>query len=663
MADKDILTGDPSQDENFLIRTFGDSIYAYLAKRQALDALHARPRQVVFRHEVPLRSQHVYGTGQRAFGLNLFGRRLTFWNTDAGAYHRGWEPINYTIPFLLNMHDEGVIAVFVDNTHRGTVDIGVANPNLAVFEFEGPARAVHTFQTATLDEAVARFCQLTGHMPMPPLWALGHHQSRYSYMNQDEVLAVAREFQSRGIPCDALYLDIHYMDNYKVFTWDKQAFPDLKGMIDELHSMGMRLVVILDPGVKIEPGYEGYESGLAQNVFITYPDGSPADGVVWPGPTHHPDFTRSSVRAWWAEQLQPLLEAGTDGLWNDMNEPLYFGNNEAISPADYLVHHTDEGVKNHSEMHNLYGHYMAMASRLAQTRHAPQRRPFVITRSGYAGTQAVSSSWTGDNRSTWDDLRIAIAMNLNMALSGQSFTGPDLGGFANDTNPELLVRWYQACVLFPFYRNHSAVDTVRQEPWAFGPETERILRDTIALRYRLLPYLYTCFAHCAHNGTPILRPLSAAEPRNPHIRSLDDAYLVGDKVLVAPVLEPLTLRRTVYLPAGSDWYTLDGTTKYPGGQLVDVAAPLDHVPMFVRAGTVLPTWPAQASSVLPAATTLRVYPGIGTSALYEDDGSSMAYETGAWRWVTFHCEGEKVRTEVAGSYPGTQLVYAAAPFV
>jgi alpha-glucosidase len=639
----------PSED--FFSKTFGDIISQNLMTRAKYDALYKNSVLLEpFHYRVETTSIYVYGTGERTFGLNLYGRKLTFWNTDAGSYDRGLEPINYTIPFLVIVEEKEVKGIFVDNMHRGTVDIGYTTNGIIEFSFEGPARGVHTFTGTTVNDVIAQFTQHTGRMPMQPLWSLGHQQCRYSYMNQQEVLDLAKQFRERNIPCDVIYLDIHYMDNYKVFTWDKKAFPDFKGMIDQLHTMGFRLVVILDPGVKVEQGYVGYDNGIEEDVFVKYPDGTLVEGVVWPGVTHHPDFANSRVRQWWAKQVRPLLEAGVDGIWNDMNEPLYFGIGEAISPQDYVMHDVDGVGAPHATRHNLYGHDMATASRLALETYRPNTRPFNITRSGYAGTQAVASSWTGDNKSTWDDLRISIPMNLNLALSGQSFTGPDIGGFARDTTPELVVRWYQACVLFPFYRNHSAVDTIYQEAWRFGERAENIIRQAIELRYTLLPYLYSVLAECHFEGTPIMRPIFTLDSANPHVRNVDDCYLVGDNILVAPVLEEITLRRMVYLPADADWWTLDGKTHYKGGQFISVEAPLDTVPIFVRAGTALPMWEAQQHlGQAPTSVNIRVYGGQGTTRVYQDAGEGLGYLNGEYAWTTFTVNGNKVTSKVEGN--------------
>ncbi len=596
----------------------------------------------------------VYGTGERAFNLNLRGRKLGLWNTDAGAYERGMDPINYTVPFLVSVHNYGAYGVLWDNTFRGIIDIGATEPASLIFESEGGDICYYVFAADTVETLLSRYTELTGRMPLPPLWTLGYHQCRYSYETQAEVLQVANELRQRNIPCDAIYLDIHYMDDYRVFTWDHERFPDPAGMIQQIHAMDLKIVPILDPGVKVDPGYATYDSGIERNVFMAFPDGKPATGVVWPGLTHHPDFTDPQARAWWGEQCQTLTAIGADGLWLDMNEPVYF--DPLRRPPDYVQHNFEgrEGGAKHTEAHNPYGTLMGRATREALQAAYPERRPFTFIRAGWAGAQRYASSWTGDIESTWDALRTSVSLMLNMALSGQSFTGPDLGGFQGDATPELLVRWMQACVLMPFYRNHSAYGSIRQEPYAFGDEIEAILRDTVNLRYRLLPYLYTAFAECSYHGTPIIKPLFTAELDNPGLRDIDDCYMVGDHVLVAPILNLHTLRRTLYLPRG-DWYDFHTNRRYRGGRLLQVDAPLNRVPIFVRAGTALPMWPVvQNLSQLPQTMTVRIYPGNATTRIYEDAGEGLAYQAGDYRWVTIACKqfGKEIELErsVEGNY-------------
>lgn len=595
-----------------------------------------------------------YGLGERAFDVNLRGRVYQLWNTDPGGYQRGDEPINYCIPFYVGAFEQGVYGVLWDNPTRGFADIGASNELNASFQSEAGEICYYIFTGGTLEAVIQRYTELTGRAPMPPMWALGYHQCRYSYMTQEEVLQVARELRQRQLPCDVIYLDIDYMDGYRVFTWDSERFPDPKAMSDELRAMGFKLVVILDPGVKVDMNYHAYATGLDDGIFMMYPDGTPAEGVVWPGLTHHPDFTNPLGRAWWARYIKSLVDVGVDGIWNDMNEPLYFGTGRIAYPPD-AVRHDKEGLSgDHRELHNVYGMQMGRASREGLAEHRPGLRPFNIIRAGYAGAQRYASSWTGDNWSTWDQVQLSISMCLNMAMSGISFTGPDLGGFLGNTTGELLARWMQACVLFPFYRNHTAKGSIAQEPYAFDEATEHACRQALELRYQLLPYLYSRFADCHFEGLPILRPIFTAEPENAALRDIDDCYLAGEQILVAPILNAHTLRRTLYLPRGT-WYDFYTNQRIEGGQIIRIEAPLDKVPLFIKAGSVIPMGPIrQHTDEDINEMVLRVYPGDGRSVIYEDAGEGYAYQDGQYRRTVITCtlHGSELDIEktVSGRY-------------
>jgi len=596
-----------------------------------------------------------YGTGERAFNLNLRGRKLALWNVDPGGYRRGDDPINTSIPFYMGVHNNGTYGVLWDNSHRGSIDCGHTNPGELLITGEAGECCAYFFGQSYLDGVMKAYTGITGRMPLPPLWALGYQQSRYSYMSQQEVLSIAREFRQRRIPCDVIYLDIHYMDEYRIFTWDKERFPDLPGMILELHEMGFKIVPIIDPGVKIDNGYSGYTTGVAEDIFLKYPDGEPAAGVVWPGLCHFPDFDNAQTHEWWAQQLRPLLEAGIDGIWNDMNEPVIFRPGRPGEIPDYVVHRqTDGSRKSHLESHNAYGTLMGTASRSALDQQRSGKRQLSIVRAAYAGSQRVVSGWTGDNHSTWDDLRLSISVTLNMALSGFSFTGPDVGGFGEDCDGELLARWTQAACLLPYFRNHSAIHTANQEPWQFGQAYEDVCREAIELRYKLLPYLYTAFAQYHLTGKPIIQPVCVAEPENPHLRNVDDCYLVGDSLLVAPVMHPHALRRMVYLPEGN-WYDFWTHEHFTEPGYISIEAPLTHLPLFVRGGTVLPMWPPlqHAGERKIDTLTLRIYADSGNSSLYEDAGEGLAYQNGDHRWTYFTCEETSRSLTVSQSREGS----------
>ncbi|HEC23600.1 MAG TPA: alpha-glucosidase, partial [Chloroflexi bacterium] len=433
------------------------------------------------------------------------------------------------------------------------------------------------------------------------------------------------------LPCDVIHLDIHYMDDYRCFTWNRDRFPAPREMLADLREKGFRAMAIIDPGIKVDDQYAVYREGVRRDVFVKYPDGTRFTGPVWPGDCHFPDFTDPEVRAWWGELYRGLLEDGLSAFWNDMNEPALITVRPEYASVPDVVRHDAEGRgADHAEMHNLYGMLMVRASAEGLRRLQPDRRPLILTRSGWAGVQRYALHWTGDNASTWDHLRLSIQMVLNLGLSGIPITGPDVGGFTGGPGPELYARWMQVGAFMPFFRVHSMSGSPDQEPWAFGPEVEAISRRYLELRYRLLPYLYTAVWQASRTGIPVARAMSFVYPADPHTPGLDTQYLFGDSFLVAPVLEQGATSRPVYLPPGT-WYDFWTGQQYHGGQTISVAAPLETLPLFVRAGSVIPLWPVQqhVGEKVPAPLTLAAYwaPGEHSSLLYEDDGLCANYES------------------------------------
>lgn len=596
-----------------------------------------------------------YGMGERAAGLHLRGKKFTLWNQDPPPYMRDSDPLYYSIPFYLGVHQHGVWGVLWDNSSRGTADLGATRHEELVFEAESDELRYYLFAGEDVKAVLARYTELTGRMKLPPLWSLGYQQCRFSYESQETVLKIAKDFRDRGVPCDVIYLDIHYMDGFRVFTWDPTRFGQFRQMINKLHSWGFKVVAVLDPGVKVDPQYNAYGTGSQRDVFLKYPDGEVVNAAVWAGLSAFPDFSSPAARAWWAEQVGTLLSAGVDGIWNDMCEPAIFTQDGAVTLPDYVVHDRDGLGSTHLESHNVYGMLMGRASQEGMLKARPDARPFNIIRAGYAGAQRYASSWTGDNTSDWDHLRLSVSMTLNMGLSGAAMTGPDVGGFQKDATGELLTRWLQASCLMPFFRTHSTLGSHAQEPWAFGQPYEVINRVTIALRYRLMPYLYSVIALCKEYGWPIVRPIFMAEPGNPEIRMIDDCYMLGDSLLVAPVLVQGAVKRTVYLPMG-EWYDYWTNELLEGGRFVTVPAPLERLPLFVRAGAVLPCWPDMDYTGQKEIETLvyRVYPGDAETVLYEDRGEGPEYEKGDYRWIYTTCSWDEskfvINRRVAGRY-------------
>jgi alpha-glucosidase len=594
----------------------------------------------------------VYGLGEKAFGINHRGRRLTLWNTDPkGVYRTGTDPIYGSIPWMLCQRQGRAYGILFDNTHRALFDLGHTDSSTIRYQADGGELCYYVVAGPAPADVLARYAALTGHMPLPPRWALGYHQSRWSYMTDGDVRQVVGELRARRIPCDAVYLDIDYMDGYRLFTWNAVRYPNPRKLIADLREEGVRTVVIVDPGVKVDPGYFVCADGLANDTFCKLPDGTLYSGPVWPGECYFPDFSNHVVREWWGAFFQPLVQAGIAGFWNDMNEPVVF---PGATFPDEVQHRADAGITDHRVVHNVYGQLMAQATTEGIRRHNPAERPFTISRSGYAGIQRHALTWTGDNESSWEHLRLCIPMVLNIGLSGQPFSGPDIGGFSGDCDGELLTRWTQVGAFLPFFRNHSAISSGRQEPYAFGEPYESVCRRYIELRYRLLPYTYTAFWQAAESGLPVARPLALAFPADRRVASIDDEYLYGDALLVAPVLSPGGVGRGVYLPRAG-WYDFWTGQPYQGPNDVPAHAPLDLLPLYARAGSVIPMGPVLQSTneIVPGTFDLHLFPGSGMSQLYEDDGHSEAYQDGTRRVTTFTMDTGKNRMALVRSTTGS----------
>ena len=602
-------------------------------------------RGTSWRQRTRLRPEEVVlGLGERTAPLNVRPGAYRLWNREPkGRFGPETDPIYVSVPVWLSVHEAGSYLVFYENTHDGEVvlgehaDVRFAGGALRTWLVPGPP-----------DRALARFGELTGRPPLPPRWALGFHQSRWSYRSEAEVRELVEGFAARDLPLDAVHLDIHYLNGYRVFTADPARFPDLPGLAADLAERGVRLVFILDPGVKHDPGYAVYRDGAARDAFLRWPDGSDLRPPVWPGPCGFPDFTSRSVRRWWGEQYAWLVEQGAAGVWHDMNEPAAFAAwGDPTLPRN--VRHDCEGRGgDHVEAHNVYALQEARAAREALGALRPQQRPWILSRSGWVGLQRYAWTWTGDSESNWWSLAQSVRIALAMGLVGLPWTGPDIGGFGGDPSPELFVRWLQLGVLLPFCRVHSAAFAPRREPWLYGDEVLGIAREQLRFRRRLLPYLYTCAWQTSRTGHPLVRPLAWPDAADPGLWAVDDAFLLGDALLVAPVLEPGATSREVRLPPGR-WYGLDDDAEVEGPGTVRLEAPLERIPVLARAGAVLPLAEGDA-------TGLHVWPAAeGGGVLYRDAGDGY----GASRVDRFRLteDGETLRLERSreGAGPAADL--------
>lgn len=561
----------------------------------------------------------LYGTGEVWGPLRRNGDKNIYWNRDNGAFgaHRG-KMLYQTHPWVLGLRKDGTsFGIIYDNTWRSELRLD----SKITYLTDGPAPRVVVIERQSPAEVIKELSRLSGTMELPPLWALGYQQCRFSYYPDTRVKEIADTFRVRRIPCDVIWMDIHYMDGYRIFTFDPKRFPNPKGLNDYLHAKNFKSVYMIDPGAKDDPNYFVDQQLIANDYAVRTAKDSIYVGNVWPGRTHFPDFTRPEVRTWWSGLYKDFMAQGVDGVWNDMNEPAIFGEHEMTMPDDN-VHLGGGGypVGNHVRYHNIYGYNMVKASREGILAANPDKRPFVLSRSNFLGGQRYAATWTGDNFSNPEQMKGSIAMTLNMALSGQSFNGPDMGGFLGDGNPELLAQWTAMGVYFPFTRNHSCDGTVNQEPWAMGEKVEQVCRTAIERRYRLLPYIYTLFREASTSGLPVMRPAFWADLTNPELRAEQHAYLLGGDLLIMP-----RFAEGCKIPRG-DWDIIPFEDGKDDGYQAHVA---------LRSGAIVPLANVYQNTVeyKTDSLTLIVNPDMEGKAegfLYEDAGDGFAYHHGEY---------------------------------
>ncbi len=589
-----------------------------------------------------------YGTGEVAGPMLRNGRQVTLWNTDAFGYTVEKNPSLYqSHPWVLAVRPDGTaFGVLADSSWR----MDIRTDGAIAFTGEGPVCPVIVIDRATPQDVVKGLAELTGTMEMPPKWAIGYQQCRYSYNPESRVREIADGFRSRKIPCDVIWFDIDYMDGYRVFTFDKAQFPDPTRLNADLEAMGFRCVWMIDPGVKDERGYFVRDQMTEQDLAVKTASGETFIGAVWPGMCVFPDYTSDRVRTWWAGLYKDFMATGIDGVWNDMNEPAVFGVASKTMPEDNRhtggTWRSEPGAAEvkitpgpHVRFHNVYGMLMAQGTRDGVMAVLPDKRPFVLTRAGFLGSHRYSATWTGDNSATWTDLEQSIPMVLNLGLSGQPFSGPDIGGFNGSHTGDVaekgrfFARWMGIGALLPFSRGHTAKGNDNKEPWAFDAKTEATCKAALERRYRLLPYYYTLFHEAHTTGLPVARPVFFADPTDAALRSEDDCFLLGADVLVVPQFMPDGTRVPVE-PRGL-WRPFE---------VVDAAKGNPDLPALkVRGGAIVPIGPVMEWSDQKPLDPLTLVVsldanGNASGTLYEDAGDGWGFK-----------KGEYLRTRYAAS--------------
>ena len=619
-----------------------------------------------------------YGFGEKAFiEMSRNSKYIVNWNTDTFAYPVGTDPIYESIPFFYAVHDGKSYGLFFNNTFRTYFDMGKTSPDRYSFGADGGELDYFVFtggKEGSPKKVLEDYANLTGKTPLPPIWALGNQQSRWSYFPESRVREIANGFRSNKIPADVIYLDIDYMDEYRVFTWDKKRFPNPSKLVSDLKKDGFQTVLIIDPGIKIDENYSIFNDGKRNNIYVKNPDGTDLIRNVWAKESMFPDFTNPKARAWFGEQYKKHLDEGIAGFWNDMNEPGVFLTDKTEKPE--IFHHPaktfpldtphagDGFPATHRRYHNIYGVQMARSSFEGLKKLAPEKRPFVLTRAGFAGVQRFSAVWTGDNVASWEHLALSIPMLTNLSVSGVPFVGADVGGFTEMSSGELYARWLQSAALTPFLRSHSVGWVGNKEPWEFGEEFTKINRATVELRYQFLPYLYTLFREHEKTGQPVMRPLWYEFPNDVGTYLINDEYLVGKDILVAPVVKEGMTTRGIYLPVGAEWLDWWTGEHLKSGKIHYLQTPLERLPIFVRAGAVISTQPTiQHTGEIPKVDlTLNVVTGIApdkteTGEIFQDLGEGYGYRKNEFRVIKTAYKNGVIQINRTGNFNGQKIKY------
>ena len=591
--------------------------------------------------------ENYFGLGDKAGPMNRRNRAFTNWNTDEFGWQESTDPLYKTIPFFIGLRDGLAYGLFFDNTYRSVFDFGKESRDYFSFGAEGGELNYYFIAGPDPKKIVEEYTGMTGRSPLPPLWTLGYQQSRYSYYPESRAREIVKTLREKKIPADAIYFDIDYQQGNAPFTINREYFPTFEKMISDFRVQGMHTILITDLHIKKDPnhGYVPYDSGMKNDAFVKNPDGSVFVGTVWPGDSVFPDFTLTRVRDWWGGLYKDFVRMGVAGFWNDMNEPALFLRPDKTMPLD-TVHRLDDGTTlDHRAIHNAYGMQNVRATYDGLRKLQANERPFVLTRAAYSGAQRYAATWTGDNSSTWNHLKMSTPMLLSMGISGFPLIGDDIGGFAGSPTADLLTRWFEVGALNPIYRDHTAKGTADQEPWVHGPEHEAIRRKYIELRYVLMPYLYTGIEEASRTGLPLMRPVFLEYPQASDHYGNNRDFLFGRDFFVAPITTEMVDAEEISLPPG-DWYDFWTNTKLSSQEKFSLHPRLDEMPLYVRAGAIVPMQPlVQSTEEKPnGPLELRVYlPNSASNSdcrgtLYQDDGHTFAYQKGEILRVSYSCQ-------------------------
>ena len=623
----------------------------------------------------------VYGLGEMPRGINKRGWHYITNNTDESRHSEDKLSFYGAHNFLLVRDGSTCFGLFVDFPGKVYYDIGYTRHDLFSFHTETPDYDLYLLSGGNENAICKEFRTLIGRSYIPPKWAFGLAQSRWGYKTEEDVREVARQYKEHDLPLDMICMDIDYMQDYADFTVNKERFPDLAKLSADLKAQGIRLVPIIDAGVRIDPNDPTCTEGLEKGYFCKKADGTPFVAAVWPGKAYFADFLRPEVREWFGHKYKALTDCGIEGFWNDMNEPSLFYSPERLraflndmaalrekdnieqeefflrviggamglmnSPADYasFYHEVDGQKVRHDQVHNLYGGSMTRAAGEAFADLRPGQRTLLYSRSSFIGSHRYGGIWLGDNNSSWAQLLANIQMMPSVQMCGFLYSGADLCGFSSDTTPDLALRWLEFGLLTPLMRNHSAVGTRMQEYYRF-PEVLPAVRNMIRLRYALLPYLYSEFMKAALENTSYFRPLAFDYPDDPDAREVEDQLLLGEGLMVAPVYVQNAHGRHVYLPEPMKLLRLRAVDDYdeeilPAGHHY-IRCALDEVLLFLRPGHIVPVaQPANSTSELDdASLTLWSFLPDGESAeyrMYRDDGVTTEYEKKEhWKTLQIH---------------------------